>query len=120
RTTPTVAEFTFGVAANGGTATAALSSNAARMNKVIAALQARGVAAADIQTSQISLQPNRNRAGDKILNYTATNSVTARVKGIKNAGPVVDAAVKAGVNQIDGPSLTIPDELVVSRKALRR
>jgi uncharacterized protein YggE len=118
-TTPTTADFTFGVSANGSTATAALSANAAKMNKVIDAVKNRGVAAADIQTAQISLSPNRNQAGDKILNYTATNSVTVHVRSINNAGPVVDAAVHAGTNEIDGPSLAASDQLVLSRRALK-
>ena len=118
--TPTIAEFTFGVAANGSTASAALRANGVKMNTVIVAIKKGGVAAANIQTAQIVLQPNRNRAGDKVLNYTATNSVTARVKGIDNAGRVLDAAVRAGVNEINGPSLTIADERVVSRKALKK
>jgi uncharacterized protein len=119
KTTPTVADFTFGVAANGATASAALSANAAKMNKVISALKGRGIAAGDIQTAQISLQPNRNQAGDKILNYTATNSVAARVRSIAKAGPVVDAAVSAGANEISGPSLTVTDQLLLSRRALK-
>src|SRR5215468_4665176 len=108
-TTPNQADFTFGVTTNGGTATAALSANARLMNRVIAALKAEGIAAADIQTAEVSLSPNRNDNGDRILNYTASNSVTARVHPLSKAGPVVDAAVRAGVNEISGPSLTSSD-----------
>jgi uncharacterized protein YggE len=118
-TTPTTADFTFGVAANGSTATAAMAANAARMNQVIAAVEKRGIAAADVQTAEISLQPNRNPSGSKILNYTASNSVTVHVRRLSNAGPVVDAAVKAGTNEIDGPSLSAADQLVLSRAALK-
>jgi uncharacterized protein len=118
-TTPTTADFTFGVAANGTTATAALSANAGRMTKVIAAIKRQGIATGDIQTAQISLAPNENQAGDKILNYTATNSVAVHVRGLAKAGPVVDAAVQAGANQVDGPSLAASDQLVLSRNALK-
>ena len=118
-TTPTTADFTFGVSADGSSATAALSANAAKMNQVIGAIKNRGVAAADIQTAQISLSPNRNQAGNRILNYTATNSVTVHIRSIGNAGPVVDAAVQAGTNQIDGPTLAAADQLLLSRRALK-
>jgi len=118
-TVPTQADFTFGVSALGGTATAALHANAAEMTKVIAALKAHGVTAADIQTAQISLTPNRSQNGSKILNYTATNSVTARVRSIAQAGPVVDAAVAAGANEVGGPSLTSADARVLSQRALK-
>ena len=119
KTTPTEADFTFGVTANGDTASAALAANAARMNTVISALKNRGIAAGDIQTSQLSLQPNTNQAGDKILNYTATNQVAALIRTIAKAGPVIDAAVAAGANQVSGPSLSSTDELVLSRNALK-
>ncbi len=118
-TVPTRADFTFGVSATANTATGALHANAAQMTKVIAALRAHGVAAADIQTAQIALSPNRNQNGDKILNYTATNSVTARVHSIAKAGPVVDAAVDAGANEVDGPSLTSGDARLLSQSALK-
>jgi uncharacterized protein YggE len=118
-TTPNTADFTFGVTANGGTATEALSANAAKMNRVISALKGGGIGAADIQTAQIALQPNTDQAGDKILNYTATNQVAARVHAIDRAGPIIDAAVSAGANQISGPSLSASDELVLSRSALK-
>src|SRR5262245_47610369 len=116
--TPTRADFTFGVAATGPTATAAMAANAAQMTRVIAALKARGVAAADIQTAQISLQPNRNVTGAKILNYTATNTVSARIRNLAAAGPVIDAAVAAGANEVGGPNLTVADQLTLSRRAL--
>jgi uncharacterized protein YggE len=118
-TTPNQADFTFGVTTNGGTATAALSSNARLMSKVIAALKAQGVSAADLQTAEVSLSPNRNANGDKILNYTATNSVTARVHPLSKAGPVVDAAVGAGANEVSGPALTSSDARVLSQQALK-
>src|SRR5262245_24338263 len=118
-TTPNQGDFTFGVTTTGGTASAALSSNARLMNRVIAALKAHGISAADIQTAEVSLSPNRNQNGDKILNYTATNSVTARVKPLSKAGPVVDAAVGAGANEVMGPSLTSADARTLSQRALK-
>jgi uncharacterized protein YggE len=116
---PTIAVFTFGVSASGPTATAALAANGAQMNTVIGALKAKGLADADIQTAEISLAPNRNQAGNRILNYTATNSVTARIRKITNAGPVIDAAVAAGSNQLSGPLLAPSDQQLLSRRALK-
>ena len=60
---PDQAEFSFGVSTNGQTATAALTANSSKMNKVIAAIKALGIPAASIQTAQISLSPNMNQAG---------------------------------------------------------
>lgn len=116
---PTQAEFTFGVTTVGKTATAALGANSRAMNKLIAAIEQQGIKAADVQTAEVSLMPNRNQAGTTIVGYTATNSVSALVRSIVKAGPLVDAAVRAGANDVQGPSLTVADSGNLSRQALR-
>jgi uncharacterized protein len=116
---PDEAQFSFGVSTTGGTAKIALASNAVRMTKVIAALQNQGIASAEIQTAEISLSPNTNANGTKILNYTASNSVTVNTKNIAASGSIVDAAVGAGANLAGGPSLTPSDQLLLSRQALK-
>ena len=116
---PDRADFTFGVSTNAKTATAALNANAAEMTKVINALKAQGIPAADIQTASISLQPRYNAAGDDIVGYTASNSVTAHLRSLAKAGAIVDAAVAAGANQVSGPSLTRTDQQALYQRALR-
>ncbi len=116
---PNRADFTFGVSATAKTATAALAADSSQMRRLIDALKKRGIAARDIQTAQISLSPNMNQNGSRVLGYTASNSVTARIRKIGDAGPVIDAAVAAGANQISGPSLTTADQQALYRKALK-
>src|SRR4051812_11890060 len=79
---PDEAQFNFGVSVTGPTAKAALTANSRRMNALIAAVKGQGVPAADIQTSQVSLTPNTNDTGTKILNFTANNSVSVTTKVI--------------------------------------
>src|SRR5258708_21764844 len=105
-TVPDTASMSFGVTTNGGTAADALASNAKTMTKVIAALKDAGVAAKDLQTDVVSLQPQTGPSGGSISGYTATNSVSATVRDIAPVGPVTDAAVAAGANVVGGPSLT--------------
>jgi uncharacterized protein len=116
---PDEAQFSFGVSTTGPTAREALSSNAARMTKVIAALRAQGIAPADIQTAEISLSPNMNQTGTTILNFTAANTVSVTTKNIAKAGSIIDAAVAAGANLASGPSLTHSDQLLLTRRALQ-
>src|SRR5262249_59289973 len=66
-TVPDEAQFTFGVSTTASTAKAALGGNAARMNRLIAALKAGGIAPADIQTAQISLSPTTNENPSHLL-----------------------------------------------------
>lgn len=116
---PHEADFTLGVSATAKTATAATSANAAEMTRVIAALKSNGVASADIQTAQISLQPNQNDAGTKVIDYTATNSVTVDIRDLSKAGTIIDAAVSAGANQVEGPTLTVTGQQELYRAALK-
>jgi uncharacterized protein YggE len=117
-TVPTRADFSFGVVTQARTAAAALAANAAAAQKVSAALKAAGVAAADIQTQQVSIDPRFNQAGTAIVGYTATNSVSAAVRDLGRAGAVVDAAVAAGADQVSGPNLTRDDSSALYRQAL--
>jgi uncharacterized protein YggE len=116
---PNEAEFSFGVTTQAKTAAAALAANASQMRQVIAALKQAGVAAKDIQTAAVELDPRYSNDGQDILGYTATNSVSARVRDINHAGAVVDAAVNAGANQVSGPSLTSSAMSAVYNRALR-
>jgi uncharacterized protein len=117
--TPDRASFTFGTISQGRTASAALTASSQAIDRVVAALRNAGVATADIQTSEVSLSPRMNETGDTITGYTATNSVTARIRQLDNAGRVIDAAVGAGANQVYGPNLLVSDTDAAYRNALR-
>jgi uncharacterized protein YggE len=117
-TVPNQASFAFGVATTGRTAQQALSANATRMTAVINALRKTGLTPAELQTAQISLSPNTNQNGTVILNFSASNSVTATTNAIAAAGLIVDAAVGAGATLVSGPNLTESDQLLLTRRAL--
>ncbi len=119
RTVPDRASFFFGVQTEGATARAALTANTAAANKVVAALRGAGVAAADLQTSQVSLSPRSNEMGTDIVGYTAFTTVTATIRELGRVGAIVDTAVDAGANTISGPSLTRGDTDALYRQALR-
>jgi uncharacterized protein len=118
-TVPNEAQFSFGVSVTAANAKAALSANAGRMNTLIAAIKALGIPPADIQTAQISLTPNTNENGTRILNFTASDSVSVTTKDVAKAGSIVDAAVGAGANLVSGPTLGPSDQLLLDRRALK-
>jgi uncharacterized protein len=89
------------------------------MNALIAAIKALGIPPAAIQTAQISLTPNTNDNGTKILNFTASDSVSVTTKDVAKSGSIVDAAVAAGANLVSGPTLAPSDQLVLERRALK-
>jgi uncharacterized protein YggE len=118
-TVPDRAELSFGVVSQAATARAVLSANTTAARRVVDALRGAGVAAADLQTQQISLSPRYNERGDDIVGYTAQTSVSARIRDLGRAGTVIDAAVTAGANTVDGPSLSRTDQTELYRTALR-
>jgi uncharacterized protein YggE len=107
---PDIAVITAGVVTRASTARSSLQQNAARMDRVIAALKRAGVADRDIQTSNINLNPEyiyANNQPPKLNGYTASNQLTVRFRDIANTGRILDALVSQGANQISGPNLTI-------------
>lgn len=107
---PDLATIRAGVVTQGTTAQAALSENATRMDRVIAALKRAGVSDRDLQTATIQLNP-QYRYGENvpptITGYQATNTVSVRFRDVAKSGAILDALVREGANQIDGPNLAV-------------
>ena len=119
-TVPDRGAFSFGVVTPAKTASAAMQANGAAMTKLVAALKQAGIAAADLQTTQISLDVQFAEGGGSVTGYTATSSVTAQLRDLGAAGKVVDAAVAAGADSVSGPSLSKSDTTALYRDALRK
>src|SRR5439155_11669683 len=51
--------------------------------------------------------------------FVAQNTISAKAK-IADAGGLVDAAVGAGANTVDGPTLTVSDQDALYRAALKK
>ena len=102
---PDAAEWSFGAGTRATTARAALSANAKRMRRVVAALRAAGVARADIRTEYVSLYPDIRDDGE-VVGYFGDNTVRSVVRNIGRSGAVIDAAVRAGANEVSGPNMT--------------
>ncbi len=117
--TPDRASFAFGTVSQAATAKAALAASSQSVARVIAALKKAGVAQSDLQTADVSLSPQLNDKGDAIVGYVASNTVTATIKRIGDAGDIVDAAVEAGANQVSGPNLLASDQDAAYRNALK-
>ena len=117
--TPTQAGFDFGVSTRGKTAVQALNDNSAQMRKLIAALEGAGIPDKSLQTSEVSLSTLMSDDGTSIIGYSASNSVSATIADLSRAGSIVDTAVAAGANQVDGPNLTVADQSALYGSALK-
>jgi uncharacterized protein len=107
---PDVAVISTGVITQSADAATVMRDNAARMARVLAALKRAGVADKDVTTSAVNLSPQyryNNNQPPVITGYQANNQVTVRFRDITRSGAILDALVKEGSNEINGPSLTI-------------
>lgn len=112
---PDLAIISAGVQTLQPTATAAIEENAVRMERVRAALKRAGIVDRDIQTASISLNPEYRYVENQspvLTGYRASNNVSVKFRDLKRSGAILDALVREGANQLNGPSLTIdrPEE----------
>ncbi|MEP7129542.1 MAG: SIMPL domain-containing protein [Sphingomicrobium sp.] len=107
---PDVAIISAGVVTRSATASGAIGDAADRVQRVLTALKRAGVDERDVQTSNISLNPEYRYVENQppqLTGYTASNQLTIRFRDIRNSGKILDALVAQGANQINGPNLTI-------------
>ncbi len=126
---PDRAEVGFGVQHQAATAQKAQAGVNDSMQKVIASLRKLGVPANKISTDRISLFPvyAQQRPGEydqppTLVGFRASNSLRVDLaldgKG-PSVGSVLDAAITAGANTVEGVSFRIADPTPHEAKALR-
>ncbi|MDB5450281.1 MAG: hypothetical protein JWQ52_1409, partial [Phenylobacterium sp.] len=112
RIAPDMATITLGVMTEAKTAAEAMQANASRMAQVTAVLRKAGIAARDIQTSGLNLNPQyvyEQNQPPRLTGYQASNQVTVSVHDLARLGAAVDATVNAGANQVNGISFGLDD-----------
>jgi uncharacterized protein YggE len=89
-----------GVQVSSYSVTSALDQASQVVRNVTGALTQRGVAASDIQTSGLNISPNYSGSSPYPTSYGVTESLTATLNQISQAGAQIQAAVHAGGNAI--------------------
>ena len=101
---PDRATILFTVDTRGATAAEASSENATGTTAVLAALRAAGLAEADVGTVGYTINPNmeydETTRASRVVGYVARNTVRAEVREIARVGRVIDAAIRAGANEV--------------------
>ncbi len=98
--TPDTVTIVIGVQTRAPSAKSALDANTEKATALINVLKSKGVAAADLQTSQLSVNPTSDPASGRITGYEVTNQVTATLRDIGGAGALIDAAGAAAGDAI--------------------
>ncbi len=123
---PDMATITLGVETQATEASAALAQNNEQMQNLLTTLSENEIAEEDIQTQAVRLQPqyaqqepgvpqppdpagSTTPAQNPITGYRAVNLVLVQVRDLTLLGDLIDAAVQAGSNQIQGISFTVSE-----------
>jgi uncharacterized protein len=109
---PDIALVNAGIITKAKTAKLAMAENATKMSAAFAALKTAGIAEKDMQTSGINLNPEYVYQENKppiIKGYQVSNSLNIKIRDMNKVGPVLDALVAQGINQISGPSFSVED-----------
>jgi uncharacterized protein YggE len=99
-----------GVQTQSADAVTAQKDNAAKMEKIIKALQDAGIPKDKIETSNYTMYPVKDQTGEKITGYVVSNQLKVTMKDVNKTGDVIDKAVKAGANEVNNISFTLSDE----------
>jgi uncharacterized protein YggE len=117
---PDMASISLGVTNTASAAAKAMSDNAAQMAKVMAALRAGGIAAKDIRTSGLSVNPQyayEQGQSPRLTGYQASDQLTVTVHDLARLGATIDASVGAGATQVNGISFGLADPTAAENAA---
>ncbi len=113
---PARMQISIGVETTAATAAEALDANNRKLAPVVATLKEQGIAASDIQTTELDVSPQyadrRNSNENRIIGFTATNRVRVTSGDLENAGTLVSLLFDAGANSISGPDFMVAEDQV--------
>ncbi len=115
--TPDEVVLRLGVETRAETASEAMSQNSEQMTAVINSLEEAGVPPENIQTQTVQLRPQyetpEREPGPaqerELVGYVASNIVEARTGDLDAVGELLDAAVQAGANRVEGLQFEVSD-----------
>lgn len=105
RLAPDRANILVGVQTRASTAAAAARDNANRQQAIITAIAALGIPREQISTENYTVYPetryDREGQSPTVVAYVVSNVVRVEVRNTQQVGPVIDAALSKGANQIN-------------------
>lgn len=114
----------FGVVTQAESAAAASAENAKRMEAVLAAVRKVIGKEARISTGNYVIRPlyapqQREAGSPRISGYESSNVLHLRTGALARVSEIIDAAVRAGANQVQRLAFTVADDEAAQREALR-
>lgn len=125
RAVPDMAEVRLGVMAEAREAQVAMDRVSEDIDRLLATLDALGVAPRDIQTTTLRLDPVFSRApsdgqgGPELRGFTATNDLTVWLRDMALLGEALQALLEGGVNRVSSVSFSLADPAPLEAEARR-
>jgi uncharacterized protein YggE len=122
RVTPDRATVLVGVQTRGATAAAAGTSNARIQKAILDTLKAMGLGPDQLATQNYSVNPEMQYpptgGPGKVVGYTVSNVVRVELRRVEQVGPVIDASLAKGANQINSVQFTSSTAAEARRTAM--
>jgi uncharacterized protein len=125
--TPDEATVRLGIVRQESSAQAAQDQANRVAQSILSEIAKLGIPAAQVRTSRLTLTPiyapgprSDSRDAPRIASYNASNQVSVDVTNLTQIGPVIDAGLRAGANQVDGVQFRLKDDLPVREMALKK
>jgi uncharacterized protein len=121
-TKPDRASIDIGVVTRAVTAQAASEQNAEQTSHLMKVIRQALGAGGEVKTSNYTLAPQYdygNNRPARLTGYEAANTVAVTVDNLPSLGKIIDAATKAGANDIRGISFSLKDDAALRAEALR-
>jgi uncharacterized protein len=122
--TPDQAEITTGVVTQAPTAAQALAANSRAMQRLLQSLGNLGIGPRDVQTTNISVSPQRRGPKEgqppEITGYEVTNQVRVKVRDLAHLGQVLDRQVSEGANLVYGINFGLQEPTPLLDEARKR
>jgi uncharacterized protein YggE len=103
-----------GVETEARTAAAAAEQNNRKQTAVLNAIRALGISSSAITTLNYSVYPvhrwNETTKRSDLIGYRVSNIVQVDAEKIEQAGPIIDAGLKAGANRVAGLEFRLSDQ----------
>ncbi len=121
---PDMATLRLGVQQRADSPGAALELTSEATRAVLDRIEAAGVAARDVQTSELSLGPvweyDQGRQSQRLAGFEASNMVTVRARDLDGLGALLDSVVTAGATRFDGLQFGLSEAVALQDEARRR
>lgn len=119
---PDIAQVVMGLTSEGADLAQVQTQNTQKMNALVGALKAAGIAEKDLQTQQYYIAPKYDYSNNtqRIVGYQVSQQLVVKIRDLTKVGPLLTQAAQLGANQVNGLTFTFDDPTALQQEARRK